>query len=179
MLKLKLQYFGHWMLRADSMEKTLMWGKIEGKRRRWQQRMRWLDSTTDSVDMNLSKFQEIVKDRGALRAVVQGVTKSQAWLGDWTQITVKENRPLIHATSQMNLQKDILSKRNWTQRRFVHWGRALIFSVYSMSTNSHNYSGRHQIPCGGLERAGENDLIDCSTSSFEFGCININNLQNS
>ena len=78
MLKLKLQYFGHWMLRADSMEKTLMLGKIEGKRRRWQQRMRWLDSTTDSVDMNLSKFQEIVKDRGALRAVVQGVTKSQA-----------------------------------------------------------------------------------------------------
>ena len=76
MLKLKLQYFGHQMLRAASMEKTLMWGKIESKRRRRQQRMRWLDSTTDSVNMNLSKFQEIVKDRGVLHAVVQGVTKS-------------------------------------------------------------------------------------------------------
>ena len=76
MLKLKLQYFGHRMLRAASMEKTLMWGKIESKRRRRQQRMRWLDSTTDSVNMNLSKFQEIVKDRGVLHAVVQGVTKS-------------------------------------------------------------------------------------------------------
>ena len=76
MLRLKLQYFGHQMLRAASMEKTLMWGKIESKRRRRQQRMRWLDSTTDSVNMNLSKFQEIVKDRGALHAVVQGVTKS-------------------------------------------------------------------------------------------------------
>ena len=65
MLKLKLQYFGYLMQRADSMEKTLMLGKIEGKRRRAQQRMRWLDSITDSMDLNLSKLQEIVKDRGA------------------------------------------------------------------------------------------------------------------
>ena len=80
MLKLKLQYFGHLMQRVDSLEKTLMLGKIEGKRRRAQQRMRWLDSITDSVDMNSSRFQELVKDREAWRAAVHGVTRSQTRL---------------------------------------------------------------------------------------------------
>ena len=82
MLKLKLQYFGHLMQRANSLEKTLILGKIEGKRRRGRQRMRWLDSITDSIDMNLSKLQEIVKDREALNreawgAAVHEVPKSQ------------------------------------------------------------------------------------------------------
>ena len=76
MLKLKLQYFGYLMQRADSLEKTLILGKTEGKRRRKQQRMRWLDSITDSIDMNLSKLQEIVKDREVCCAAVHGVTKS-------------------------------------------------------------------------------------------------------
>ena len=80
MLKLKLQHFGHLMQRTDSFEKTLMVGKIEGKRRRGQQRMRWLDSIIDSVDMNLSKLQETVKDRGAWRAAVHGATKSRTRL---------------------------------------------------------------------------------------------------
>ena len=90
MLKLKRQYFSHLIRRIDSLEKTLMMGKTEGRRRRGQQRMRWLDGITNLMGMSLSRLQEFVMNREACRAAVHGIRKSQTWLKDWTELDFLE-----------------------------------------------------------------------------------------
>ena len=118
MLKLKLQYFGHLIQRTDSLEKTLMLGKIEGRSRRGQQRMRWLDGINDSMDMSLNKLQELVMNREAWYAAVHGITKSQTRLSDWTELTEAHSAFFQLQLSNLNVA--------WTYLIFLQYNDCIV-----------------------------------------------------
>ena len=132
-LMLKLQYFGHLMRRTDSLEKTLMLGKIEGTRRMGWQRIRWLDGITDSMEMSLSKLRELLTDWKARHTAIHGVTKSRTWLSDWAELNLwvdKERQSLLafpkrqglkNVSSWWSQHRHLRLSKEWFQFQFKYW----------------------------------------------------------
>ena len=136
-LKLMLQNFGHLMWTANSLEKTVMLGDIEGRRKRGQQRMKWLDSFTDSTDMNLSKLQEIVEDRGAWHATIFGFTKSWTRLSNWTTTTTPLLTQLYHLKIAGQKNKKDTCVVTWVKKNLVRLGQFLLYTL-ALSTGDKN-----------------------------------------